>query len=134
LCGDRRSINYQEEKETMPHIIKSVVTVISVKNYEASVAWYSKLFKRQPDLVPIDGVAEWELVNNAWIQVAADSDRAGHASVVLVVDSIQKAHQECTDLALPISEVTEYPGVVRIAEIVDPEGNKVAFVEDISGG
>jgi len=42
-------------------------------------------------------------------------------------------HGWCTKADVPIGEIVEYPGVIKMAETLDPDGNKVVFVQDISG-
>lgn len=112
--------------------ISNVVSVIPVHAYEAAVAWYTKLFKRDPDLIPMEGISEWELAENAWVQVTKDSERSGSTTVVVGVHCLESQHKECLESELPIAEIIEYPNLVKLADIIDPEGNKITFVEDIS--
>ena len=52
--------------------IYSVIAVVPVKNQDKAVGWYKKLPGRDADVVPMEGVAEWQLAENAWLQVTAD--------------------------------------------------------------
>jgi len=36
------------------------------------------------------------------------------------------------DANVPIGEIIEYPEVIKMAEVIDEEGNKISFVQDIS--
>ncbi|WP_293268455.1 VOC family protein [Neptunomonas sp.] len=112
--------------------INSVVSVIPVKNFELTLEWYRKLFGRDPDVVPMEGIAEWQLVENAWIQVSIDPERAGSTTVVIGVNDIEEQSKAFSDANLPIGEIVEYPEIIKMAEIIDPEGNKISFVQDIS--
>ncbi len=114
------------------HNINSVISVIPVKNFEEALDWYKSLFGRDPDVVPMEGIAEWQIVENAWIQVGIDPDRAGNTTVVVGVNDVEAQRKICLDANLSIGEIEEYPGLIKIAEISDPEGNKIAFVQDIS--
>ena len=112
--------------------INSVISVIPVKNFETALAWYKRLFGRDPDVVPMEGIAEWQLVENAWIQVGTDPDRAGTTTVVIGVSDIEEQRKSCLDANLLVSEIEEYPEIIKMAEVTDPEGNKISFVQDIS--
>ncbi len=52
--------------------------------------------------------------------------------MVIVVDNIEQQCQLCNDAGITLGDIQEYPGVIKMAEICDLEGNKVSFVEDIS--
>lgn len=43
---------------------------IRVLPFESGLTWYRTLFQREPDFVPHEGLAEWELVPGCWLQVA----------------------------------------------------------------
>ena len=112
--------------------INSVISVIPVKDFELALEWYTKLFGRDPDVVPMEGIAEWKLVENAWIQVSIDSERAGSTTVVVGVNDVEVQCKYFSDANFPIGEIVEYPEIIKMAEIIDPEGNKISFVQDIS--
>lgn len=113
--------------------INSVISVIPVNDFEKVLSFYIKLFGRDPDIVPMEGIAEWQLIENAWIQVSINPERAGTATVVVGVNEIEAQCEECISANLSIGEIAEYPGIIKMAEINDPEGNTIAFVQDISG-
>ena len=112
--------------------INSVYAVVPVKDQDKSVQWYKKLLGRDADIVPIDGVAEWQLAENAWLQVTTDDDRAGSSTVIIGVNDIDIQCRVCSTANVPCGEVIEYPGIVKMIEVTDLDGNKVAFVQDIS--
>jgi predicted enzyme related to lactoylglutathione lyase len=112
--------------------IKSVISVLPVKDFEAALNWYKKLLGRDPDVVPMEGIAEWQLVENGWIQVSTDAERAGCTTVVLEVNDLEAQCKACSDADVSIGEIVEYPEVIKMVEITDPEGNKISFVQDIS--
>ena len=112
--------------------INGVISVIPVNEFDRALDFYIRLFDRQPDIVPMDGVAEWQLLQSAWIQLSYDPERAGSTTVVITVNDIEELHQFCTSKGLTIGDVAEYPEVIKLAELIDPEGNKVSFVQDIS--
>lgn len=112
--------------------INSVVAVVPVNDQETAVEWYKKLLGRDADLVPVEGVAEWQLAEHAWLQVTADPERAGSTTVVIGVNDIDAQCRACVSANVSYGEVVEYPEVVRMMEVTDPDGNKVTFVQDIS--
>ena len=112
--------------------INSVVAVVPVKDQNTAVEWYTKLLGRDADLVPVEGVAEWQLAENAWLQVSTDPERAGSTTVVIGVNDIDAQCRACASADVSYGEVVEYPEVVRMMEVIDPDGNKVTFVQDIS--
>jgi predicted enzyme related to lactoylglutathione lyase len=114
--------------------INSVIAVVPVKDQETAVEWYKKLFGRVADIIPVEGVAEWELAENAWIQVTADPGQAGSTTVVIGVNDIDTQCIALADADVPHGEVVEYPEIIKMVEVLDPDGNKVAFVQDISKG
>ena len=114
--------------------ISNLVAVVPVKDHQNAVKWYTKLLGREADLVPVDEVAEWQIADNAWIQVGADPERAGYTTVIIGVHDIAEQRGFCEKAGIPLGELIEIPEVIKMAEAVDPEGNKVAFVQDISGG
>lgn len=44
---------------------------ICVTDMEKGQAWYQCLLKREPDFIPHEGFADWELFPGYWLQVAA---------------------------------------------------------------
>ena len=114
--------------------INSLVAVIPVKDFEKASIWYATLLGREADLIPVEEVAEWQLAESAWLQVSTDPERAGSTTVVIGVDNIEQQCRLCEEAGIPLSDVQEYPGVIKMAEVCDPEGNKISFVEDISEG
>ncbi len=113
--------------------IDSVVAVVPVKDQAAAVAWYRKLLGREADLVPADGVAEWQLAENAWLQVTTDPECAGSTSVIFGVSDLDAACTACADAGVSLGEVVEYAGLVKTVDAVDPDGNKVFFAQELSG-
>ncbi|MBU2952720.1 VOC family protein [Marinobacter sp. F3R08] len=112
--------------------INSVFAVVSVTNQDDSVGWYTKLLGRDPDIVPAVGVAEWQLADSAWLQVTEDSERAGTSTVIVGVNDIETQCRSCAEANVSHGEVIEYPDIIKMIDVLDPDGNKIAFVQDIS--
>ena len=114
--------------------INSVIAVLPVKDQDTAVGWYKKLLGRDADIIPVEGVAEWQLAENAWLQVTADPERAGSTTVIIGVNDIDVQCNACAAANLPHGEVVVLPEIIKMVEVIDPDGNKVTFVQDISNG
>ena len=113
--------------------LTSVVVVLPVADHSTAVNWYERWVGRAPDVVPTDGVAEWQLAENAWIQVSADSQTAGRTTVVMGVKDLVAQRTACAAVDVTVGEINDY-GFIKSAEAVDPEGNKIVFVQEVSEG
>lgn len=113
--------------------ITGVVAVLPVKDHARATAWYAKLLGREADLVPMEDIAEWQLDDNAWLQVTTESAQAGGTTVVVTVVDLQVQRDLCVKAGLSVGEIVEYPEVIKMAETSDEDGNKIVFVQDISG-
>ena len=118
----------------MPIIgLDSVIAVVPVTNQVRAVNWYRALLGRDADVVPTEDVAEWELAPGTWLQVTTEPERAGNTTVVLVVSDIDAQRAACSVANVELGALTEYPGIVKTVDAVDPDGNRVTFVQDLSG-
>lgn len=112
--------------------LDSMIAVVPVTNQVTAVTWYKKLLGRDADVVPVDGVAEWQLAEKAWLQVTTDPVRAGSTTVIVVVSDIDAQRNACAKANVSLGEVVEYPDIVKTFDAVDPDGNKITFVQDLS--
>lgn len=110
----------------MPNF-KNVNAVLPVSDHAAAVTWYKKWIGRAPDVEPMEGVAEWQLAENAWIQVSVDPDAAGKTSVVVGVEDIDAHVASLAREGVTCGEIQDYD-FIKLSEAVDPEGNKINFV------
>ena len=101
-------------------------------DYASARSWYSRLIGRDPDLEPIDGVAEWQITATAWLQLVEDPDRAGKSAVRFGVDDLDAQVAELTEAGIATGEPVVVADMVKIVDIADADGNEVSFVADIS--
>lgn len=113
--------------------INSVISVLPVENFDEVLNWYQRLIGREADVIPMEGVAEWSILDNAWIQVATDPENSGRATVIIGVNEVEEQRKALWDADISVSETIEYPGIVKMIEVLDPDGNMISFVQDISG-
>ena len=86
--------------------------------------FYEQLLGREPDLVPNDSEAAWELREGAWICLIADDSepaRALHTLLVADLDSFLAAAAARGVETGPLEPV----GGLRQSVIVDPDGNRL---------
>ncbi len=110
--------------------LASVVGVLPVTDHAKAVTWYQNWIGRAPDVEPMEGTAEWQLAENAWIQVALDPESAGGTTVVIGVKDIDAQRSACAAVEVAVGDVSDY-GFVKTAEAVDPAGNKILFVQEL---
>ena len=109
----------------------NVIGVLPVTDYAAATSWYTTLLGRGPDVEPDEGVGEWQIAENAWIQVSADPASSGRTTVVIGVSDVEAHVAACRKVGVETSEVNDY-GFIKMATVKDPAGNTVMFVQDLS--
>ncbi|MDO5640356.1 MAG: hypothetical protein Q4G28_10880 [Neisseria sp.] len=110
----------------------SVAAVLYVGDYSEAVDWYGKWLGRAPDVTPDEGVAEWQLAENAWIQVsvAPDPGLVGKSTVICGVHNLEAQCASCQSAGVTLSEIEDY-GFIKLANATDPAGNTVVFIQEI---
>jgi len=121
------------EEAPLPQKLNDIAAVVATRNYALARSWYSGLIGREPDLEPIDAVAEWQITATAWLQLVDDPQRAGKSAVRFGVDNLDAQVAELTDAGIATGEPVIIAGVVKIVDVADPDGNEVSFVEDVTG-
>lgn len=102
---------------------------VSTADYAPALVWYLRFFGRAPDLVPHETEAAWQVADAGWVYLVADAERAGRATVTLIVDDLDARLAELASRGLaPATVETVGPGG-RKATIVDPEGNRLALAQ-----
>ncbi|MGJ3355818.1 VOC family protein [Providencia sp. Je.9.19] len=110
----------------------SIVSVLHVNDFEGSVEWYGRWLGRKPDVTPDEGIAEWKLVENALIQISVtpDLNLVGKSFVVCCVRNIEAQKIICQNVGVAVSEIQDL-GFIKIAQLNDPAGNTVMFVQEM---
>ncbi|KUI13697.1 glyoxalase [Mycolicibacterium acapulense] len=108
-----------------------VAAVVATRDFGAARSWYCEVMGRGPDLEPIEGVAEWQIAATAWLQLMADHSRAGRSAVRIGVDDLDAQISELAGLGIDTGEVVVIADLVKVVDVVDPDGNEVSFVQDL---
>jgi predicted enzyme related to lactoylglutathione lyase len=111
--------------------ITNALASVAVKDLDASIRWYEKLFGRSPSR-PMPEVAEWRFERGGWLQVYELPERAGCGSFTLAVSSIAEQVAQLEKLQVDTSERT-FSQKVDTVMITDPDGNHIAFAEAKDG-
>lgn len=101
-----------------------VLAQSTVTDLMRAVGWYSKLFGRQPDARPMDGLVEWHLGDTYGVQVWSEPDRAGNSTMVLDESDFDGLIRRLDDAGLSHDRPQDVTAS-RILVLVDPDGNRV---------
>ena len=112
--------------------IKWFFAGVAVADYATALAWYERLMGRAPDFNPHENEAVWQVIENGWIYVVADAERAGKALLTLMVNNLDRQVAELAERGIAVRAIETQPGLFRKAEVIDPEGNKIAFGQALS--
>jgi predicted enzyme related to lactoylglutathione lyase len=108
--------------------IQHVLAVVPVSDIAVSRPWYESLFGRPEDNNPMPTLVEWQVVPGGWVQVYHDASRAGSGLMNVAVDDLDAELAELARRGLEPAEVIDADKGVRVATIVDPDGNRVGII------
>ena len=110
--------------------IKSIVSVFQVSDIEKSLLWYKK-WLGEPDVVPMEGVAEYELNKDVWLQLSYEgTEKIEKSSIIIGIEDIKSCKQILGDNGIETGEIQDYE-VVLVFDIHDPDGNRISFVQEL---
>ena len=110
--------------------IKSSINEFQVSDIKKSLEWYKK-WLGEPDVIPMENIAEYELTKNSWLQLyCSDEDKKGQGSIVLGVEDINLTKNILEDSKIATGDILDYE-VVLLFDIFDLDGNKITFVQEI---
>jgi len=108
--------------------IQGIYAALATANIAKAEAFYTRLFEREPDDRPMDGLIQWRDVAGANIQIFDDEDNAGSGRITIVVPQMEKARGALREFGVELTgELDGDYG--RIAQIADPDGNRITLAE-----
>lgn len=112
-------------------MIFEMTTQVRVSNIKEGQEWYETLLNKQPDFIPHDGFAEWELLPGCWLQVAQGPLTEGNGPLRLGVTNIEAERDRLVEeLNIDGFEIHSRPEVsVKWGTFADPWGNRLGFFE-----
>ena len=112
--------------------IEHVFAGIPVAGYRMARPWYEQLFGRAPDVLVTDHECMWQLASAGWVYIVEDRDRAGNALFTFLVDNLPDHVAAIAARGLTTGDIETIPDAVRVAVIMDADGNKIQIGEDLS--
>ena len=110
--------------------VKTIVSVFQVSDIEKSLFWYKK-WLGEPDVVPMEGVAEYELNKNVWLQLSYEgTEKIEKSSIIIGIEDIESCKQILGDNGIETGEIQDYE-VVLVFDIHDPDGNRISFAQEL---
>jgi predicted enzyme related to lactoylglutathione lyase len=114
-------------------VIEHLFTAVPVRQYQAAVEWYTRLFGRAPDVIVKEDECMWQVAGNGWVYVVLDQGRAGNCKLTLLVGNLEEFIADLAARGIMINlEIEIEPGMFKRTEITDPDGNAIALGEDLS--
>lgn len=104
--------------------IETVFAEVRCTDLAASVAWYAKLFGRDPDRKPNAKLAEWQFTDSAEVQLIEDGDGAGSDGLTLGVLPMRPEHERITAAGIDPGEIKQADGYFTM-RMTDPDGNRI---------
>lgn len=96
--------------------IKSAVTVFLVKDIEQSINWY-KQWLGEPDSLPMEGVADYELSPGTWLQLS-QAEEVTSSSLILGVEDAKECKQVLEQHHIETGELVDYE-VVYVFDVLE---------------
>lgn len=115
----------------MIQLIYEVTFQVRVTDMTKGESWYRILLGREPDFVPHEGFAEWELIPGCWLQVAEGIPATSSGPLRLGVVNIEAERERLVkELYIEHFKIYERPEVpVKWATFADPWGNHIGLFE-----
>ena len=106
---------------------------VRVTDYQEGFKWYKTLFNRDPDFIPHEDFAEWEIVKDTWLQVAKGEPAKGNGPMRLGVQDIYSERERLMkSLDMRMEEVQTREGVPAAwCSFSDPFGNLIGLFEEL---
>jgi len=100
---------------------------IPVSDYRLAREWYEVFFGREPDLLPHDTEAAWQLTDGGWVYVVADPTRAGGGLLTILVDDLDERLAALAGRGIEAGPVETFGSGARKAVVTDPDGNAIGL-------
>lgn len=99
---------------------------MTVSDLGRAVEWYARLFGRDPDTRPMDGLVEWHLAAEFGVQVWEEPDRAGSSTMVLDEDDLDGRIAQVDSVGIEHAGPQDV-SASRALMLADPDGNRIVF-------
>jgi hypothetical protein len=112
-------------------MIHEMTIQLRVGDFAKGQAWYQTLLQREPDFVPHEGFAEWEVLPGCWLQVAEGEPAVKSGPLRLGVPNLDRERERMIrELGVEPFEIFAREEVpVRWGTFTDPWGNQIGFFQ-----
>jgi len=83
------------------------------------------------DYTVMDGMAEWRITDNAWLQLDATAETVKPSAAIIGVNDLAACHTALLEAGIAVGEIQDWE-VVLSCDLHDPDGNKISLVQIIS--
>lgn len=112
----------------MDGAITHLIAGVPVSDIDAGIAWYTRLFGREPDVRAGDEIL-WDIDPHATLFIEPNPAHAGAGRVTMVVAGMEALLRRLTAAGIAHEPVEVYGNGVRHVMVPDPDGNAIAFAE-----
>jgi len=92
--------------------------------------WYKK-WLGEPDVIPMEGVAEYELSKDTWLQLSYEGNKNIEKSAIIIgIEDIKSCKETFENNGIKTGEIQDYE-IVLVFDIHDPDGNRISFVQEV---
>jgi len=108
---------------------QEVTVGVPVASIAKAEAWYLNLLGSDVEVIkPFPGVVEFKVAPGVWLQIfEADDQQPTGAIVRFLVDDMNAAQGQRTNVGINTGEAIEVPSVVTFSEFSDPDGNALGL-------
>ncbi len=99
---------------------------LPVAELERSIEWYKQLLGEIDYFSPADGIIEFALNDNTWLQLF-EGELSSSSVLRLEVKDIEFQYKRLKNLKLSPTEIELVPNVVSYFDFKDPDGNQLSF-------
>ena len=107
----------------------SLVSVLNVSDLTEALTWYGT-WLGEPDETLMDGMAEWRIADNAWLQLDASEGAAHPAAVVIGVNDVAACRAALLTAGIAAGDIVDWE-VVLCCDLHDPDGNRISLAQVI---
>ena len=108
--------------------ITHLVAGVPVSDLDAGIDWYTRFFGREPDMRVGEEIL-WDVDEHATLFIEPDAARAGTGRITLVVAGLDALLERLAAERIEHEPIEAYSNGVRHVNVLDPDGNMIAFAE-----
>ncbi|MEZ5779527.1 MAG: VOC family protein [Paracoccaceae bacterium] len=108
--------------------LEKIYAQLACSDLAESADWFARLFDREPDARPMDGLAEWHHGESAGFQLFRETGNAGKGTLTLIVRHLRDEHARLASSGLDPGKV-EAADTTSLIRLRDPDGNLVVLAQ-----